>query len=80
MVREVQQVYLRNTERTQASHPSGHAVLPTALTVHTQPREERPPPNMKLYLLRLSPPAHPRFKAERLSRPIFARWMFLRQD
>lgn len=45
--------------------PAGPAVLPKALYVHAQAREECPsPPNMKMYLLSLASPAHPRFKAE----------------
>lgn len=75
MVQEVQEAYLRNTERTLASHPTDHAVLLKALCVHTQI-----PPYMMLYLLSLASPAHPRFKADRLSRPIFGRWLSLRQD
>lgn len=70
---------ISDEHRTVASHPSGHAVLPKALCPYTTQREVSPP-NMKTYLLRLAPPAHPRFKADRLSRPIFGRWLPLRQD
>lgn len=77
MVREVQEAYLKNTERTVTSHSSGHAVVPKALRPYTTQRRMSPP-NMKLYLLRLAPPAHPRFKEDRLSRSIYGRWLSLR--
>lgn len=82
MVREVQEAYLKNRARTLASHPTGHTVLPKALYVHTQVEKRRvfSPTNMKLYLLSLASPDHPRFKADRLSRPIFGRWLSLRPD
>lgn len=66
MAREVQEAYLRNAERTLASHPTGHVVLPKALYVHTQARRESKAffsQNVRLYLLSLAYADHPRFKA-----------------
>lgn len=67
MVREARDAYLRNADRTLASHPTGHTVLPKALHVHTQAREETKAfffKNVRLYLLSLAYPDHPRFKAK----------------
>lgn len=72
MAQEAQEV------RTLASHPTGHAVLPKhSMSIH-KPEKSVLPLKYEV-VLSLASPAQPRFKADRLRRSIFGRWLFLRQ-